>query len=112
MRAAELFENDYTEDLRSEIITLLVAVNAQGITSVKTKNLLIDLEDQGYAVDQDSLLEILDELEIVSTANADTIEIATSDSDMMVGADADRIEQDRVDNLASKKATDDIGDKL
>ena len=113
MRARELFrESDYLEDLRSEVITLLAAVSAEGINQVDTQNLLRDLEQQGFAIDEQSLLGLLDEIEIVQTASSDTIEIATSDVDMMVGQDADEIEADRVDSLATKKATDDIGDDL
>lgn len=112
MRARELFESDYNEDLRSEVITLLAAVSAEGIDQVETQNLLNDLETQGYAVDMPSLLDLLNTLEIVATASADTIEIATSDADAMVGQDAEEIGQDHVDNMATKKATDDIGDDL
>jgi hypothetical protein len=46
MRIDELFENDYNEDLRSEVITLLTAVSAEGITEISTQNLLNDLEQQ------------------------------------------------------------------
>ncbi len=112
MRAHELFDSDYNEDLRSEVITLLTAVSAEGIDQVKTQNLLIDLENQGYAVDEQSLLELLNTMEVVATANSDTIEIATSDADVMVGQDADEIEQDRVDNLATNQATKDLGDEI
>ena len=112
MRARELFESDYNEDLRSEVITLLTAVSAEGIDQVDTQNLLNDLEQQGYAIDTQSLLDLLNTLEIVATANAETIEIATSDADMMVGQDAAEVGKARVDDLASKKATDDIGDEL
>lgn len=112
MRARELFESDYNEDLRSEIITLLITVSAEGIDQVDTQNLLNDLEQQGYAVDIESLLELLNTLEIVATASADTIEIATSDAAAMVGQDAEEIGQDHVDNMATKQATDDIRDDL
>lgn len=112
MRARELFDSDYNEDLRSEVITLLAAVSAEGIDQVDTQNLLNDLNQQGYAVDTESLLELLNTLEIVATASADTIEIATSDADAMVGQDAEQISRDRVDDLATDKATDDIGDDL
>jgi hypothetical protein len=112
MRAYELFERDYNEDLRSEVITLLTAVSAEGIDEVDTQNLLLDLESQGYAVDTESLLDLLNTLEIVSNATGDTITIATSDADMMVGQDAEEIGQDRVDNLATNQATKDLGDDL
>lgn len=112
MRFSELFESDYNDDLRSEIITLLTAVSAEGIDTVETKNLLNDLEHQGYAVDEQSLLELLGDLDIVSSANADTIDIATSDVDMMVGKDAEEVKADRVNDMATKQATDSLKDSV
>jgi len=112
MRAYELFEGDYNDDLRSEIINLLTAVSAEGIEEVDTKNLLNDLSQQGFAVDNQSLLGILNGLDIVATASADTIQISTSDTDALVGAEADEIEADRVDNLATDQATKDIDKDL
>ena len=112
MRFRELFESDYSDDLRSEIITLMTAVSAEGIDEISTRSLLIDLTNQGYAVDEQTLLDIVDTLDIVSKADSETIEIVTSDGSLMVGADADRVEADRVDNLATKKAKDDIGKEL
>jgi hypothetical protein len=105
-------ESDYTNDLRAEIITLLVAVSAEGIDTVNTQNLLVDLEHQGYSVDEQSLLQLLNGLEIVQSASAETIKITTSDVDMMVGADAQGIETDRVDALAKQKSSDDIKDEI
>lgn len=112
MRFKELFESDYNDDLRSEVITLLTAVSAEGIDEVDTHNLLLDLEAQGFAVDEASLLDLLDTLEVVATASNEKIQIATSDADMMVGDDAAEIGQDRVDNLATDQATKDLGDDL
>lgn len=112
MRAFELFESDYNDDLRSEVITLLTAVSAEGIDEVNMQNLLLDLESQGYAVDVQSLLDLLSTMEIVVTANKDKIQIATSDEAMMVGDGSEEIAQDRVDNLATAQATDDIKDDL
>ena len=109
MKASELFDRDYTEDLRSEIITLLTAASAQGYDEIDTHNLVLDLEEQGFAVDEESLLDILDELDVVSTATPEKITIATSDADAMVGDDARDIEADRVDNMAQSQATKNLG---
>ena len=110
MRAHHFMESDYNEDLRSEIITLLTAVSAEGVDEIDTQNLLNDLEAQGYAVDEQSLMDILDGLEVVAMATGDKITIATSDADMMVGQDAKDVEQDQVDNMATNQATKDLGE--
>jgi hypothetical protein len=110
MRYHQLRESDYNDDLRSEIITLLAAVSAEGIDTVSTQNLLNDLEQQGFAVDSDVLMSILGELDIVSVATGDKITIATSDADAMTGAEAGDIEADRVDNMATDQATKGLGE--
>ena len=110
MRAHHFMESDYNEDLRSEIITLLTAVSAEGVDEIDTQNLLNDLEAQGYAIDQQSLMDMLGELDVVSMATGDKITIATSDADVMVGQDAKDVEQDQVDNMATKQATKDLGE--
>ena len=112
MRFAELFENDYTDDIQSEIITLLATVSATGVKEVKTSNLLKDLLNMGYSVDEDTLLEILDDLDIVATANKDDISISTSDMsafDMAIGSDSP--DPDRVGRLAKKQASDSLRNK-
>lgn len=110
MRLIDLFEDDYMQNLKAEIITLLTTVSAEGIDEVDTVNLLNDLEMQGYAVDEKSLLELLADIDIVATATADSIKISTSDVDMMVGDDAEEIEADTVNDLATNQATKDIGE--
>lgn len=112
MRFADLFESDYTEDLRSEIITLLTAVSAEGIDEVDTTNLLNDLQNQGFAVDEAILMDLLSTIEIVSIATSDKITIATSDADAMVGDEAGNVEVDKVDNMATAQATKDIGEEI
>ena len=110
MRLFQLYENDYNEDLRSEVITLLTAVSAEGISEISTQNLLNDLEQQGFAVDAESLLLLLGDMEIVTKATDEKISISTIDADHMVGTQTDDVKADRVDNMASKQATKGIGE--
>jgi hypothetical protein len=113
MRAKDLLlERDYLQDLRSEVITLLATVSAEGIDEVDTDNLLNDLASQGYAIDKSGLVELLSTMDIVSTASDDKIQIATSDADAMVGMDSGEFEQDRVDDLATNQATKDMGESI
>lgn len=112
MRLTELFENDYNEDLRSEVITLLTAVSAEGISEISTQNLLNDLEQQGFAVDAESLLLLLGDMEVVSLATDEKITISTTDADHMVGAQTDDVKADRVDNMAATQATKDLGEDM
>jgi len=112
MRFKELFDSNYNQDLHSEVITLLTAVSAEGVDEIHTKNLLNDLESQGYAIDEETLLDLLSDMEIVSLATSDKITIATSDVDAMVGDEVDGIERDRVDNMATSQATKDLGGVL
>ena len=110
MREADLLESNYTDDLRAEVMTLLAMVSAKGITEIRTQNLLNDLEEQGYAVDADSLMSLLDDMNIVSNASEESIKLSTSDADPMVGMDTDKIEADRVNALATNQAKKGIGE--
>lgn len=108
MRFREIIAESYTETLRSEIINLLAAVSAGGITQVNTPALLKDLQNQGFALEEPMLLELLDQIEIVQSADKETISISTNSQDQIVGTDADEIETDRVDALAKNKSSRDI----
>jgi hypothetical protein len=110
MRETDLLEDNYTDNLRAEVMTLLAMVSARGINKINTQNLLNDLEEQGFAIDADSLLLLLDNMDIVSQAAEDTITLSTSNADAMVGMDTDKIEADRVDALATNQAKKGIGE--
>jgi riboflavin synthase alpha subunit len=112
MRFRDLIVEDYADDLQSEIINLLTAVSVHGVIEVDTTSLLTDLKMAGYSVDISTLLQVLDQIKIVKTATADTINISTDDTNKMVGANAKTMQKDRVANLAKKKSKQDIGDKL
>jgi hypothetical protein len=110
MRLTQLvIEGDYNDELRAEAITLLTAVSAEGMGEINTMNLVADLNAQGYSVNASSLVELLNSLDIVQTADANTIKIATIDPEDEVDAGTD---PKRVDRLATKNATDSIGSTL
>ena len=49
MRLTELFEaGEYVNDLRDEIINLLVTASAEGTTEVNTNQVVLDLKSMGY----------------------------------------------------------------
>ena len=72
MRYKDLVEN-FVENLESEIIDMLSALNAEGIKEIDTDNLLADLVAENVPIDKEELLEFLSKLDIVSTADENTI---------------------------------------
>ena len=104
MRIAEILqESHYTDELQNDITNLLIAVAEDGIFKVETQNLLNDLQNMGYSIDEESILDVLDTIGIVRDANPETIDISLSDSDAFVGADKEEIAADTVDRLSKKE---------
>lgn len=76
-----IFENGYIKNLKDEIINLLAISSSIGIDNVKTPLLVKDLRGMGYEVDRQTILNILDEIEIVTSADSSIINISTYDTD-------------------------------
>lgn len=78
MRLHQLLkENGYMENLKDDTINLLTISSSIGMNKIKTKYLVKDLIDMGYEVDERTILSLLDEIDIVTDANNDIINIST-----------------------------------
>lgn len=79
MRYQQLvLEEDYIENLKSEIINLLTIASSRDIKNLRTSFLVKDLQNLGFDVNIDTILSIMNDLDIVSTADNKKIEISTS----------------------------------
>lgn len=117
-----VLETDYMENLKDEIINLLTIASARGIKNLRTSFLVKDLTNVGFDVDIDTILSIMNDLEIVSTADDKKIQIATNDSvddtqdiqmpdfgeDQPFGGFDDKETENPVDAAAKRQATKDI----
>lgn len=88
-----IFENNYINDLKDEIVNLLTISSSIGINNVKTILLVRDLVGMGYEVNKQTILDILNEIDIVTSADSNIINISTFQSDDEFG-DIPDFEQD------------------
>lgn len=107
MRLKQLVESNYKKDLEDSIVTLLLTVNSEGLDTVDTDQLILDLQQQGFSINKNSLFTILNQLPIVASANDDTISIRPSGdrpSDQPQGS-----QSSQVTKQAQKQAKKDLG---
>lgn len=122
MRYQHLIENiDYLENLKDEIVNLLTISSAIGINNIKTPLLVRDLIGMGYEVNDETILEILNNLDIVTSADSEKISISTIEKDDEMedipdfeqdggafGGFDDESEESEVDDSATEKSLRDI----
>jgi carbamoylphosphate synthase small subunit len=65
MRAWELLKEDEDagDQMVSDLKDLLIAAKASGIEDIDTESLVTQLNDMGHSVTQDSLVDVLDDLD-------------------------------------------------
>lgn len=109
MRLHELIKPSLCESeinsIETQIINLLSALSAEGITSVDTIQLVSDLQDMGFYVDVFSVLDVLDGMSMIASANSETIEIKSASSDPVSDDNTKQQAQDKVDSDAQHQAT-------
>lgn len=117
-----VLETEYMENLKDEIINLLTIASARGIKNLRTSFLVKDLKNIGFDVSIDTILSVMNDLDIVSTADAKKIQIATKDTvddngeiqmpdfgeDQPFGGFDDNETENPVDAAAKRQATKDI----
>ena len=110
MRLTELFESsEYVNDLRDEIINLLVTASAEGTTQVNTDQVVMDLNSMGYTgVDPITVVQILSGHPAVAMANQDTIKIATTDAERYVSPDVADKEERTISKMAKRQLKKEI----
>jgi hypothetical protein len=125
MRLYQLLEKDiYTTDLEDDIVNLLTISSSKGYNKVKTSKLVKDLRNLGYDVTPKTIQSLLNDLDIITSADDNFIEISTDipdegDSDFS-GIDdldietntsfdiQDTDEPDEIDRAAQRQAAKDI----
>jgi hypothetical protein len=92
------------DNMRNDVINLLTAMSASGISSIATNQLLIDLQSLGYTIDDETIIDILSDISIVASANSETIDIATSAGDQLKSRHVEKSDVDVVDKRAKAQA--------
>lgn len=117
-----VFESQYIENLKDEIINLLSMSKSHGLNKIKTAMLVKDLKNIGYDIDEKSILPLLDEIDMITSSDANFIEINGQDDESQetddmeipkldqkplndIGSDTSR---DTIDRMARKRSTEDL----
>lgn len=98
MRLKEIIinEDDYNNELINEVISLLSAISAEGLKEISIENILNDLLESGFPLDEDSLKELLNSLSIVTDVTDDGIVTISTTSDDDMGGDFDMPQDDEM----------------
>ena len=110
MKLFEVITENYSIEMRDDIVALLVAISAEGIQSVDMDQLKNDLRELGYTIDTKSLFNIVKSLPVVANASYNKIDLVT-DVDTSGGELDDEepeIDDTAVDKLAAKQVSKDI----
>ena len=105
----KLFElnSQYVGELSDTVINLIYAASAEGQDSIATQDLLGDLEGEGYFVNIQDLIGILEDNPIVKTISKDTVELDTGinqdDSATYTGDEQANSNKDTVASMAQKQ---------
>ena len=109
MRFKQLVERNYEGELEDAIVTLLTAIGAEGINTVDTDQLVLDLQNQGFSINKNSLFSTLNGLPIVANANSETIQIRGADMTRAADLKTRDREQSKITKDAQKQAKKDLG---
>ncbi len=103
MRAREILQEDYNQSLQSDLTNLLVGAKGSGATQVSTQEVVMQLSNMGYAVDERSILSLLANNPVVQASDPEQITLTTTDGE---GGQEDQDDSaQHVSNMA-RKATD------
>lgn len=101
MRAREILEKDYNQSLNTSVNDLLVAAKASGARKINTASLVSQLRAMGYAVDQDSIVELLGQTPVA--VNANPTDVGLSDDSVDTGdSDPTADSAAKVSDMAAK----------
>ena|ERR1700679_1798198 len=104
MRAREILQEDYNQSLQSDLTNLLVGAKGSGANQVSTQEVVMQLSNMGYAVDERSILSLLANNPVVQASDPEQITLTTTDGEDSGQEDQDDSAQ-HVSNMA-RKATD------
>jgi hypothetical protein len=105
MRARELLQEDYNQQLESDLTNLLVGAKGSGASEVKTQDLVNQLHNMGYAVDVNSILSLLSNNPTVMNATPEVINMTQPEGSAQGPAGPTQDSAARVGDMAQKANT-------
>ena len=103
MRSRELLDEDYHQNLESDLNNLLIGVKGNGVTRIPTQKLVDKMQQSGYSVSADSLMLLLQDNPVVANVSQEFVELAAPESSD--GCDQTQDSASQVSDMA-QSATD------
>jgi hypothetical protein len=107
MRARELLQEDYNQNLESDLNNILVGAKGAGTTSVNTQDVVNQLYGMGYAINVNSIIPMLSNNPGVMNATPEEITMTSP----VGAADSQGNEQDSADQVSDMAQTATSKDK-
>jgi hypothetical protein len=104
MRAREILQEDYNQNLESDLNNLLVASKGNGAQQVQTRDIVDQLYSMGYAVDVNSIMTLLANNPAVMNATPEMITMTSPEGVGSQGS-ADQDSASKVSDMASKASS-------
>lgn len=79
MRAREILQEDYNQSLESDLNNILVGAKGSGATSVNTQDVVNQLYGMGYAINVNSIIQLLSNNPAVMNATPEEITMTSPD---------------------------------
>ncbi len=103
MRARELLQENYNQNLESDLNDLLIGTKANGATDIGMQDLILQLQNMGYSVTSNSLMALLMHNPNVLNATPESIKLKTTDDAAALDQSAED-DAEHVTDMAVKAA--------
>jgi len=106
MRFHELvnvLESDYQAEIRDEAINLLVAAKAQGVETIGPLQLIKTLKAQGYDLDLQTLIDLLQDHPMIEMITPEKIVVSTGALDRYVDPNTANKEDAKIKKMAKRQ---------
>lgn len=102
MRAREILNDDYNQSLESDLSNLLTGAKGSGATELETRDLVTQLQNMGYSVNINSLMNLLSRNPLVLNATPTFVRLTSPDGSMEGGSDPAEDTAAQVGDMAQK----------
>lgn len=98
----------YGDLIKSQVVDLLVALDAEGISTVPVATLQRELISRGLDLDEPGLLDILDNLAIVKNVSDDIVYFNSDPHNKDIEPDQAEKQDKKIDKLARKQVNKEL----
>lgn len=80
MRAREILDENYNQSLESDLTNLIIVAKGTGASQIRTPDLVAQLQNMGYAVDENSLMMLLGDNPAVMSSTPEVVSLNSPDA--------------------------------